>query len=73
MADAAKRIDQFVRGRNGRVLLGSDYPFDMGMPGGVQQVRGSAIPAAEQSAILGGRARSLLAAAQDKAPARASA
>ena len=55
----------------GRVLLGSDYPFDMGMPDGVRQVRGASIPVAEQSAILGGRARALLAAADDNAPARA--
>jgi len=43
-----------------RVLLGSDYPFDMGMPEGVSQVRGLSISAAEQSAILGGRAWALL-------------
>jgi hypothetical protein len=43
----------------------------MGMPEGVRQVRGASIPAAEQSAVLGGRARALLAAADDNAPARA--
>jgi len=52
-----------------RVLLGSDYPFDMGMPDGVLQVRGLSVPAADQSAILGGRARALLATG-DKAAAR---
>ena len=53
------------------MLLGSDYPFDMGMPDGVLQVRGLSIPAAEQAAILGGRAQALLAGAGDKAAARA--
>jgi hypothetical protein len=38
----------------------------MGMPEGVAQVRGLPISAAEQSAILGGRARALLGAAGDK-------
>jgi aminocarboxymuconate-semialdehyde decarboxylase len=54
-----------------RVLLGSDYPFDMGAPEGVQQIRGSSIPPAEQSTILGGLARRLLRAADDTASARA--
>jgi aminocarboxymuconate-semialdehyde decarboxylase len=69
----SKEVLEFLAGNAGagRVLLGSDYPFDMGMPDGVRQVRASSIPAAEQSAILGDRARSLLAAAHDKAPARA--
>src|SRR5262249_59539029 len=48
---------------------GSDYPFDMGMPEGVSQVRGLPISEAGQSAILGGRARALLGAARDKARA----
>ena len=43
-----------------RVLLGSDYPFDMGMPDGVLQVKNLSIPPAEQTAILGARARVLL-------------
>jgi aminocarboxymuconate-semialdehyde decarboxylase len=55
----------------GRVLLGSDYPFDMGAPEGVQQIRGSSIAAADQSSILGGLARRLLRAADDTASARA--
>jgi aminocarboxymuconate-semialdehyde decarboxylase len=69
----SKDVLEFLVGNAGagRVLLGSDYPFDMGMPDGVQQVRGAAIPAAEQSAILGGRARALLAAADNEAAARA--
>ena len=50
-----------------RVLLGSDYPFDMGMPHGVSQVRSLSISAADQAAILGGRARALL----DKVSAQA--
>jgi aminocarboxymuconate-semialdehyde decarboxylase len=69
----SKDVLEFLVGNAGagRVLLGSDYPFDMGMPEGVRQVRGASIPAAEQSAVLGGRARALLAAADDNAPARA--
>jgi aminocarboxymuconate-semialdehyde decarboxylase len=53
---------EFLVGQAGadRVLLGSDYPFDMGMPDGVLQVRGLSVPAADQAAILGGRARALL-------------
>ena len=43
-----------------RVLLGSDYPFDMGMPDGVLQVRGLSIEPAEQASILGERAHALL-------------
>ena len=56
-----------------RVLLGSDYPFDMGMPDGVLQVRGLPIPAGDQASILGGRAKALLGAAGTKTTARASA
>jgi aminocarboxymuconate-semialdehyde decarboxylase len=55
----------------GRVLLGSDYPFDMGMPDGVLQVKNLSIPAADQSAILGGQARKLLAPKSGEAPSRA--
>ena len=53
-----------------RVLLGSDYPFDMGMPDGVLQVKNLSIPPAEQTAILGARARELLGAV-DRPAARA--
>jgi len=58
----SKDVLEFLVGNAGvnRVLLGSDYPFDMGMPDGVLQVRGLSIPAAEQAAILGDRARALL-------------
>jgi aminocarboxymuconate-semialdehyde decarboxylase len=58
----SKEVLEFLVGNAGaqRVLLGSDYPFDMGMPDGVLQVRGLSIPAAEQAAILGDRARALL-------------
>ena len=58
----SKEVLEFLVGNVGaqRVLLGSDYPFDMGMPDGVLQVRGLSIPAAEQAAILGDRARALL-------------
>jgi len=52
------------------VLLGSDYPFDMGMPDGVLQVKNLSIPPAEQTAILGARARVLLGAV-DRPAARA--
>jgi aminocarboxymuconate-semialdehyde decarboxylase len=56
---------------SGRVLLGSDYPFDMGMPDGVLQVKNLSIPAADQAAILGGQARMLLAGNGDAMPSRA--
>ena len=69
----SKEVLEFLVGNAGagRVLLGSDYPFDMGTPDGVLQVRGLSIPDADQSAILGGRARELLGAARDKTSARA--
>jgi aminocarboxymuconate-semialdehyde decarboxylase len=51
------------------VLLGSDYPFDMGMPDAVLQVRSLAIGSGAQASILGGTARSLL--GTHTAPARA--
>ena len=44
-----------------RVVLGSDYPADMGQPDPVRWIRESPLPAAEQEAILGGNARTLLA------------
>jgi aminocarboxymuconate-semialdehyde decarboxylase len=46
-----------------RVLLGSDYPFDMGTLEGVRQVRALPIPDADKAAILGGAALGLLGAA----------
>ena len=69
----SKDVLEFLVGNAGvdRVLLGSDYPFDMGMPDGVLQVRGLSIPAADQSSILGGRAKALLGAAGGKTSARA--
>jgi aminocarboxymuconate-semialdehyde decarboxylase len=54
-----------------RVLLGSDYPFDMGMPDGVLQVRGLPTGATEQGSILGATAQSLLGAVAGGASARA--
>jgi aminocarboxymuconate-semialdehyde decarboxylase len=54
-----------------RVLLGSDYPFDMGMPDGVLQVRSLSIAPAEQSSILGERAQTLLGAVGGGASTRA--
>jgi aminocarboxymuconate-semialdehyde decarboxylase len=69
----SKEVLEFLVGNAGinRVLLGSDYPFDMGMPDGVLQVRGLSIPAGDQSSILGGRAKALLGAAGGKTSARA--
>jgi aminocarboxymuconate-semialdehyde decarboxylase len=71
----SKDVLEFLVGNAGvdRVLLGSDYPFDMGMPDGVLQVRGLPIPAGDQASILGGRAKALLGAAGSKTTARASA
>jgi aminocarboxymuconate-semialdehyde decarboxylase len=67
----SKEVLEFLVGTAGtdQVLLGSDYPFDMGMPDGVLQVRGLSIPAGDQAAILGGRARALLGAG-DKTSAK---
>jgi aminocarboxymuconate-semialdehyde decarboxylase len=42
------------------VLLGSDYPFDMGSTECVRQVRALGVAAADRDAILGGRAAALL-------------
>jgi aminocarboxymuconate-semialdehyde decarboxylase len=64
---------QFLVGNAGadRVLLGSDYPFDMGMPDGVLQVKNLPLSAADQNAILGGRARTLLGVGGDQVTSRA--
>jgi aminocarboxymuconate-semialdehyde decarboxylase len=64
---------EFLVGSAGadRVLLGSDYPFDMGMPDGVLQVRSLPIAAAEQASILGEKAQALLGPAGAKASAHA--
>jgi len=43
-----------------RVLLGSDYPYDMGMLDCVAHVRGLGVADSEKAGILSGRARSLL-------------
>ncbi len=43
-----------------RVLLGSDYPFDMGDPRPAEVVRAAAFAAADEAAILGGNALRLL-------------
>jgi aminocarboxymuconate-semialdehyde decarboxylase len=55
----------------GRVLLGSDYPFDMGTPDGVSQVRRLSIAPADQEMILSGAALGLLGANGVQAGARA--
>ena len=43
-----------------RVMLGSDYPYDMGMPDCVSHVRGLQISDADKASILGRRAEILL-------------
>ena len=43
-----------------RVMLGSDYPFDMGMTDCVRHVRALDIAEADRATILGDRARALL-------------
>jgi len=45
----------------GRVLLGSDYPFDMGVERPAEIVRTLGLPPDEEAAILGGNAERLLA------------
>ena len=44
----------------GHVLLGSDYPFDMGTPECVRQVRATSLSPAERATVLGEGAASLL-------------
>ena len=48
-----------------RVLLGSDYPFDMGVERPAEIVRALGLPAADEALILGGNARRLLALGQE--------
>ncbi len=43
-----------------RVLLGSDYPYDMGAPDCVRQVRALSLAEPDKATILGGAARALL-------------
>jgi aminocarboxymuconate-semialdehyde decarboxylase len=43
-----------------RVLLGSDYPFDMGVECPAEVVRALGLPAADEAKVLGGNALSLL-------------
>jgi aminocarboxymuconate-semialdehyde decarboxylase len=64
---------EFLVGSAGaaRVMLGSDYPFDMGMPDGVSQVRGLSVAIADQDAVLGGTALGLLRGSGTEASARA--
>jgi aminocarboxymuconate-semialdehyde decarboxylase len=53
---------EFLIGSAGpkRVLLGSDYPYDMGTGECVRQVRALSIPAADKATVLGAQAWSLL-------------
>ena len=44
----------------GRVLLGSDYPYDMGTGECVRQVKALSLPEAEKAAVLSGNALALL-------------
>jgi aminocarboxymuconate-semialdehyde decarboxylase len=69
----SKEVLEFLVGNAGadRVLLGSDYPFDMGTPDGVLQVRSLSLPAAEQASILGGLAQTMLGSAAGRPSARA--
>ena len=69
----SKEVLEFLVGNAGadRVLLGSDYPFDMGTPDGVLQVRSLSLPAAEQASILGGLAQTMLGSPVGRPSARA--
>jgi aminocarboxymuconate-semialdehyde decarboxylase len=44
----------------GQVVLGTDYPFDMGVTDPVERATAAGLPAAELTAILSGNARTLL-------------
>ena len=51
-----------------RVLLGTDYPFDMGVDDPIERVREAALAEADERAILSGNAAELLGA---RLPSRA--
>jgi aminocarboxymuconate-semialdehyde decarboxylase len=53
---------EFMIGHVGadRVMLGSDYPYDMGMMDCVKHVRALKISDADKATILGSRAEALL-------------
>jgi aminocarboxymuconate-semialdehyde decarboxylase len=42
-----------------KVVLGTDYPFDMGVSNPVERAAGAALPAADLNAVLSGNARTL--------------
>jgi aminocarboxymuconate-semialdehyde decarboxylase len=43
-----------------KVVLGTDYPFDMGVTDPVERVTAAGLPAADRTAVLGGNAATLL-------------
>jgi aminocarboxymuconate-semialdehyde decarboxylase len=49
----------------GRVLLGSDHPFDMGTDRPLEEVRALGLPPGEEAAVAGGTLASLIGAAPD--------
>jgi aminocarboxymuconate-semialdehyde decarboxylase len=57
-----RRPLEFLIGSAGadRVLLGSDYPYDMGQYDAVDMIASLSIPEADKAKILGGNARTLL-------------
>jgi aminocarboxymuconate-semialdehyde decarboxylase len=57
-ADVLRALVEFVGAE--RVLLGSDYPFDMGDRRPAELVRSLGLAPQEEAAILGGNARALL-------------
>jgi aminocarboxymuconate-semialdehyde decarboxylase len=61
----ARKPLEFLIGSAGaaRVLLGSDYPFDMGQYDAVALIESLSIPETDKARILGGNARTLLGAA----------
>src|SRR5918996_1964618 len=61
----ARKPLEFLIGSAGadRVLLGSDYPYDMGQYDTVDLIASLSIPEADKAKILGGNARTLLGAA----------
>jgi aminocarboxymuconate-semialdehyde decarboxylase len=56
--DVLRELVAFVGAE--RVLLGSDYPFDMGDERPAERVRALGLPPDEEAAILGGNAQALL-------------
>jgi len=60
LVHSAAELRQLVAAAGpGQVLLGSDYPFDMGSDNPVREVRDAGLPAADEARMLAGNAAAL--------------